>query len=40
VEGLARGRVDQRLDQVQELGDGTREAVRDQQRLGAGLAGS
>ena len=39
VEGLARARVDQRLDQVQELGDGTREAVRDQQRLGAGLAG-
>ena len=27
------GRVDQRLDQLQELGDRAREAVRDQQRL-------
>jgi hypothetical protein len=40
VEGLARGRVDQRLDQVQELGHGAREAVRDQQRLRVGLVGS
>src|SRR6185312_5258415 len=32
-------RADQRPDQVQELGHRTRETVRDQQRLGAGLAG-
>src|SRR5260370_15524286 len=40
MEGLPCGRVDQRLDQVQDLGDRAREAVSDQQRLGAGLAGS
>src|SRR5947209_9964943 len=40
MEGLACGRVDQRLDQMQELGDRTREAMSDQQRLRAGLAGS
>ena len=39
VEGLPSGGVDQRLDQVQELGDRAREAMRDQQRLRAGLAG-
>jgi len=40
VEGLAGGRVDQWPDEVEELGDRAGEAVGDQQRLGAGLAGS
>jgi hypothetical protein len=39
VERRAVGRVDQRLDEVEELCDGAREAVRDQQRLGIGLVG-
>jgi hypothetical protein len=37
VEGLAGGGVDQRLDQVPELGDRAGEAVGDEQRLGIGL---
>jgi len=39
MEGLARGRVDQWPDEMHEFGDRAGEAVRDQQRLAARLAG-